>query len=242
MQQQHHHNGLLTTVASLTAAVPPLSSLLRPDYKPLLGGLPLPPFLNNPLNNGGSAAKACAGNPYALSLAIGGSPGYRHNHISSPQRQETTTGGPQSMSELTKIAVTSNQKYAEFRENMLRNMETGRGTAKGAVKKAGGNSGVGSDLNQSYSPASSGVATSTPTDQQQRPDEKDEAYWERRRKNNEAAKRSRDARRQKENEIAVRASFLEQENIQLKLELVQLRSELGSMREQMQHRQLQQAN
>ncbi|CAF1094323.1 unnamed protein product [Didymodactylos carnosus] len=33
---------------------------------------------------------------------------------------------------------------------------------------------------------------------------KDEAYWERRRKNNEAAKRSRDARRAKEDEIAIR--------------------------------------
>jgi bZIP factor len=33
---------------------------------------------------------------------------------------------------------------------------------------------------------------------------KDDAYWERRRKNNEAAKRSRDARRAKEDEIALR--------------------------------------
>ena len=33
---------------------------------------------------------------------------------------------------------------------------------------------------------------------------KDDAYWERRRKNNEAAKRSRDARRAKEDEIAIR--------------------------------------
>lgn len=42
-------------------------------------------------------------------------------------------------------------------------------------------------------------------------DEKDAAYWERRRKNNEAAKRSRDARRAKEDEIAIRAAFLEQQ-------------------------------
>ena len=45
---------------------------------------------------------------------------------------------------------------------------------------------------------------------------KDAAYWERRRKNNEAAKRSRDARRKKENEIAVRAAFLENENMRLR--------------------------
>jgi len=38
----------------------------------------------------------------------------------------------------------------------------------------------------------------------QETDTKDDAYWERRRKNNEAAKRSRDARRAKEDEIALR--------------------------------------
>ena len=70
-------------------------------------------------------------------------------------------------------------------------------------------------------------------------DGKDAAYWERRRKNNEAAKRSRDARRLKENEVAVRASYLEQENIQLKMELVQLRTELGAMRDQVNRRPLQ---
>lgn len=40
---------------------------------------------------------------------------------------------------------------------------------------------------------------------------KDEKYWARRRKNNMAAKRSRDARRMKENQIALRAGFLEKE-------------------------------
>ncbi|KRY10765.1 Protein giant [Trichinella patagoniensis] len=48
---------------------------------------------------------------------------------------------------------------------------------------------------------------------------KDEAYWERRRRNNEAAKRSRDARRAKEEEIALRAAMLEQENLKLKAQL-----------------------
>ena len=43
---------------------------------------------------------------------------------------------------------------------------------------------------------------SQPTNQDT--DTKDDAYWERRRKNNEAAKRSRDARRAKEDEIALR--------------------------------------
>ena len=61
-------------------------------------------------------------------------------------------------------------------------------------------------------------------------DVKDQAYWERRRKNNLAAKRSRDARRAKEDEIAIRAAFLEQENIQLKWEVARLKSETSRLR------------
>jgi len=59
---------------------------------------------------------------------------------------------------------------------------------------------------------------------------KDEAYWERRRKNNEAAKRSRDSRRAKENEIAIKAAFLEQENLMLRVEVAALKSETAKLR------------
>ncbi|KAL6460703.1 hypothetical protein MHYP_G00306690 [Metynnis hypsauchen] len=58
-------------------------------------------------------------------------------------------------------------------------------------------------------------------------DMKDDKYWARRRKNNVAAKRSRDARRLKENQIAIRAAFLEKENAALRLEVADLRKELG---------------
>ncbi|GLH12668.1 Protein giant [Gryllus bimaculatus] len=54
---------------------------------------------------------------------------------------------------------------------------------------------------------------------------KDEKYWARRRKNNMAAKRSRDARRVKENQIALRAGFLEKENMGLRQELDRLKKE-----------------
>ncbi|KAB1265203.1 Hepatic leukemia factor [Camelus dromedarius] len=57
--------------------------------------------------------------------------------------------------------------------------------------------------------------------------EQDDKYWARRRKNNMAAKRSRDARRLKENQIAIRASFLEKENSALRQEVADLRKELG---------------
>ncbi|XP_056597746.1 D site albumin promoter binding protein a [Triplophysa dalaica] len=63
------------------------------------------------------------------------------------------------------------------------------------------------------------------------PDEhKDDKYWSRRYKNNEAAKRSRDARRLKENQISVRAAFLERENATLRQEVAEMRKELGRCR------------
>jgi leukemia factor-related protein len=68
------------------------------------------------------------------------------------------------------------------------------------------------------------------------PDEqKDTRYWARRRKNNLAAKRSRDARRLKENQIALRACFLEKENNTLKLELERMQTENSLLKEQLGH-------
>merc|ERR1712154_464993 len=43
-------------------------------------------------------------------------------------------------------------------------------------------------------------------------DKKDDKYWEKRNKNNVAARRSREARRLKENQISLRTAFLESEN------------------------------
>jgi len=49
--------------------------------------------------------------------------------------------------------------------------------------------------------------------------EKDDRYWDKRCKNNVAARRSREARRLKENQIALRAAYLEKENAMLKADL-----------------------
>lgn len=62
---------------------------------------------------------------------------------------------------------------------------------------------------------------------------RDDRYWERRRKNNIAAKRSRDARRAKENQIAMRANFLERENRVLTEELGKARAENHLLRERL---------
>ena len=64
-------------------------------------------------------------------------------------------------------------------------------------------------------------------------DSKDDKYWERRRKNNLAAKRSRDARRAKENQVAIRATFLERENKLLAQELRKARAENHLLKERL---------
>lgn len=62
---------------------------------------------------------------------------------------------------------------------------------------------------------------------------KDEHYWSRRNKNNVAAKRSREARRLKENQIAMRANFLEKENRALSIELAKCKGELGALKKRL---------
>ncbi|XP_071051355.1 transcription factor ces-2 [Onthophagus taurus] len=62
-------------------------------------------------------------------------------------------------------------------------------------------------------------------------DQKDEKYYERRRRNNQAAKKSRDARKQREDQIALRATILEHENALLKAQLLTVREEASSLRQ-----------
>lgn len=101
------------------------------------------------------------------------------------------------------------------------------------------------DLDSSHlsSPSSTSSGPSTPLDlagdnkipPKKRPhltpeNQKDDAYWEKRQKNNESAKRSREARRMKEEQIALRVVFLEQENLQLRTEVSLLKSEIEKLR------------
>lgn len=59
--------------------------------------------------------------------------------------------------------------------------------------------------------------------------DKDEAYRERRRKNNEAAKRSRDFRRQKERSVAQKAEELKVENVELRAQILVLTREVHNL-------------
>ena len=56
-------------------------------------------------------------------------------------------------------------------------------------------------------------------------------YWERRRRNNESAKRSREIRRAKELQTSKRIMYLEQENVKLQAEVSFLREELNRIRD-----------
>lgn len=62
-------------------------------------------------------------------------------------------------------------------------------------------------------------------------EQKDDRYWNRRMKNNAAAKRSREARHQKENQIRMRALLLEEENMELRSQLLESRKELHRLKE-----------
>ncbi|KAM8713835.1 hypothetical protein ACLKA7_014062 [Drosophila subpalustris] len=61
--------------------------------------------------------------------------------------------------------------------------------------------------------------------------QKDAKYYERRKRNNEAAKKSRDARKIREDRIAFRAALLEQENSILRAQVLALRDELQAVRQ-----------
>ncbi|EDW00753.1 uncharacterized protein LOC6560977 [Drosophila grimshawi] len=61
--------------------------------------------------------------------------------------------------------------------------------------------------------------------------QKDAKYYERRKRNNEAAKKSRDARKIREDRIAFRAALLEQENSILRAQILALRDELQTVRQ-----------
>ncbi|XP_031339564.1 thyrotroph embryonic factor-like [Photinus pyralis] len=100
---------------------------------------------------------------------------------------------------------TSTEAYEEFRKRMLSQVQTG---GAGITNK-----------NMRRVPPTNNLHNRN-----------DASYWEKRRKNNEAAKRSRDARRAKEDELAIRAAFLEGENLHLRCELANMRIELEELR------------
>jgi len=62
---------------------------------------------------------------------------------------------------------------------------------------------------------------------------RDDKYWERRRKNNLAAKKSRDTRRVRENQLRLRVLFLENANKVLREQMERKDLETGELRERL---------
>jgi hypothetical protein len=62
------------------------------------------------------------------------------------------------------------------------------------------------------------------------PECRDKSYFEKRKKNNESAKRSRDQRKRKEDRIVMRNVILEQENLQLKTQVALYEAEIEKLR------------
>ncbi|XP_046444167.1 transcription factor VBP-like [Daphnia pulex] len=67
-------------------------------------------------------------------------------------------------------------------------------------------------------------------------DLKDGKYFERRRRNNLAAKRSRDMRKNREDQVTVRANFLEKENSVLRAQVATLRDEAFALKQMLLHK------
>ncbi|PSN33379.1 hypothetical protein C0J52_19887 [Blattella germanica] len=71
----------------------------------------------------------------------------------------------------------------------------------------------------SLSPEPSAAEDSSSEAKEEGKDGKSQEYWEKRRKNNESAKRSRDARRRKEDELAIRVRYLQNRNKKLSVDI-----------------------
>ncbi|GFN84312.1 thyrotroph embryonic factor [Plakobranchus ocellatus] len=96
---------------------------------------------------------------------------------------------------------------------------------------AGKNGGVASSsTGDPVTPGPSGESSKTAPNGLDNPKEHDPVYLEKRRKNNESAKRSREARRTKEELVAFKVINLEEENMKLRAEIRLLDKELDELR------------
>lgn len=125
----------------------------------------------------------------------------------------------------------SAEKYSVFRKRMLDQIHAANGgnpVVNNPKMRRMNSKGNPQETNNNISLENSYDSSSEKSESLKKENgEKDDAYFERRRKNNAAAKKSRDRRRIKEDEIAIRAAFLERENIELKFELAGVRKQLS---------------
>ena len=91
----------------------------------------------------------------------------------------------------------------------------------------GPSSSINCDIGSAKSPSHITISPDTKSEKER---QLDPAYLEKRRKNNESAKRSREARRTKEEMVALRVVTLEEENMRLRAESSLLEKELDELR------------
>ncbi|KAG8227880.1 hypothetical protein J437_LFUL007190 [Ladona fulva] len=218
----------LTPPPALPLSTPmPAALPLSPIPQP-----PMPPILPAPLHQTLAAANACKSD--SSSKATRPFKAY-------PKDPLTLTVGVSTAESL--LGQASNEAYVEFRKRMLQQVAATKARRPNSAQQSEESSNCEESPEsqpQNNQSSSSGDEDGTPSSKKRSRTNsesnspfgvvKDAAYWERRRKNNEAAKRSRDARRAKEDEIAIRAAFLEQENLRLKYEVAALRHETSNLR------------
>ncbi|XP_037035745.1 protein giant isoform X1 [Bradysia coprophila] len=160
------------------------------------------------------------GNSYPYQMIVG-----RDGKLSRPFKAYPRD--PFSMASLSLVNSQSAEKFEMFRMKMLKHIHAANGgqptVSNPKMRRTSSRAESTSNLdietitnNNNSDSSTSGV--------------KDSAYYERRKKNNAAAKKSRDRRRIKEDEIAIRATFLENENRELQAELISSRNQITEMK------------
>lgn len=167
----------------------------------------------------GSLNKQHLMNSYPMQLVVG-----RDGKLSRPFKAYPRD--PLSIASFSVGNAQSAEKFEIFRLKMLKHIHAANGgnatisnpKMRRTASRAGSTHTADGDsiTNNNNSDSSSGL--------------KDSAYYERRKKNNAAAKKSRDRRRIKEDEIAIRATFLENENRECQAELVSNRNQMAELK------------
>ncbi|XP_014229505.1 uncharacterized protein DDB_G0275275 [Trichogramma pretiosum] len=122
----------------------------------------------------------------------------------------------------------THQEFLEFREKSLAKIKRTGDNSKMSRSGSSSSSGNGGDHNNNNNNNNSQSAEVT-SNNESKIEERDATYLEKRKKNNEAAKKSRDARKMREDELAIWAEFMKLQNVRLMNRVAFLEEALGQM-------------
>lgn len=159
-------------------------------------------------------------NSYPFQMVVG-----RDGKLSRPFKAYPRD--PLSMASFSLVNAQSAEKFELFRMKMLKHIHAANGgqptISNPKMRRT-------SSRAESINTVDSEAMTNNNNSDSSNSGVKDSAYYERRKKNNAAAKKSRDRRRIKEDEIAIRATFLENENREFQAELVSARNQVTELK------------